>query len=337
MSTLKADTITAASTNGDLNLSGNGTGNVNLATGTELNGTALTSTFIASGGSGDGSGLTDLNASNLGSGTVPDARFPATLPAASGVNLTALNATNLGSGTVPDARFPATLPAASGVNLTALNATNLGSGTVATARLGSGTASSSTFLRGDGSWAAAGGGGLASVLVFTASGTWTKPADIKLIRVQLVGSGASGNSQGQGAGAGGYSEKVIDVTSISSETVTVGATVAGNTAGQTTSFGSHCSAAGGELGSTSGGGYGGEATGGDINITGGGGSYSSVTNTSGMGGASYFGSGQPGRSTTMDSSENDRMAFGSGGLGVNNGYTQEGTGVGGIVIVYEYK
>ena len=42
----------------------------------------------------------------------------------------------------------------SGANLTSLNATNLGSGTVPTARLGSGTASSSTFLRGDGSWQA---------------------------------------------------------------------------------------------------------------------------------------------------------------------------------------
>ena len=76
----------------------------------------------------------------------------------SGSGLTALNATNLASGTLPDARFPATLPAASGVNLTALNATNLGSGTVPTARLGSGTANSSVHLRGDGTWAAAGGG-----------------------------------------------------------------------------------------------------------------------------------------------------------------------------------
>jgi len=39
-----------------------------------------------------------------------------------------------------------------GSTLTALNATNLASGTVATARLGSGTASSSNFLRGDNSW-----------------------------------------------------------------------------------------------------------------------------------------------------------------------------------------
>jgi hypothetical protein len=63
------------------------------------------------------------------------------------------NASNLTTGTVPDARFPATLPAASGVNLTALNASNLGSGTVPTARLASGTANSTTYLRGDQTWA----------------------------------------------------------------------------------------------------------------------------------------------------------------------------------------
>ena len=45
----------------------------------------------------------------------------------------------------------------SGASLTALNASELGSGTVPTARLGSGTASSSVFLRGDSSWVAAGG------------------------------------------------------------------------------------------------------------------------------------------------------------------------------------
>jgi hypothetical protein len=116
-------------------------------------GVTVTGTFAATSMSGSGASLTGLNASNLSTGTVPDARFPATLPAASGVNLTALNASNLGSGTVPDARFPATLPAASGANLTSLNASNLSTGTVGTARLATGTANSSSYLRGDQTWA----------------------------------------------------------------------------------------------------------------------------------------------------------------------------------------
>ena len=60
----------------------------------------------------------------------------------SGASLTALNGSNIASGTVAAARID---------NLAASKIT---SGTVATARLGSGTANSSTFLRGDGSWAA---------------------------------------------------------------------------------------------------------------------------------------------------------------------------------------
>ena len=65
------------------------------------------------------------------------------------------------------------IPAINGSQVTALNASNLGSGTVPTARLGSGTANSSTFLRGDGSWAAAGGGTWELISSVTASSSAT--------------------------------------------------------------------------------------------------------------------------------------------------------------------
>ena len=63
-------------------------------------------------------------------------------------------ATGNGSGltNLPAANITGTLPAISGANLTNLDASDLASGTVPTARLGSGTASSSTFLRGDSSF-----------------------------------------------------------------------------------------------------------------------------------------------------------------------------------------
>tara|TARA_R100001443_G_scaffold70907_3_gene79249 strand:+ start:2602 stop:3405 length:804 start_codon:yes stop_codon:yes gene_type:complete len=51
------------------------------------------------------------------------------------------------------------IPAINGSQITALNATNLGSGTVPTARMGSGTASGSTVLHGNGTWAAVAAGG----------------------------------------------------------------------------------------------------------------------------------------------------------------------------------
>ncbi len=52
----------------------------------------------------------------------------------------------------------------------ASNASHLSSGTVATARLGSGTASSSTYLRGDQTWAAAGGGSTPTLAEILAQG-----------------------------------------------------------------------------------------------------------------------------------------------------------------------
>ena len=74
----------------------------------------------------------------------------ATTFSGSGSNLTGLPAANL-TGTIADARFPATLPAVSAANLTNIPAGNL-TGIVTSGRLGGGTASNTTFLRGDGTF-----------------------------------------------------------------------------------------------------------------------------------------------------------------------------------------
>lgn len=170
-----------------------------------------------------------------------------------GSNLTNLNASNLASGTVPDARFPATLPAASGANLTSLNASNLASGTVGTARLAtSGTASSSTYLRGDQTWAAvAGYSGPLAPQVFTSSGTFTVPAGITSIRAQVYGAGG-GSSRNAPGGTGGLGDAIITgLTPGATVSVTIGTggnggsgTGAGSTGG-TSSFGTYISATGG--------------------------------------------------------------------------------------------
>ena len=62
---------------------------------------------------------------------------------------------------------------------------------------------------------------ISSMSVFTSSGTWNRPADVKYIKVQVIGGGGAGGGHGEGGGAGGYSEEVINVESISSVYCTI--------------------------------------------------------------------------------------------------------------------
>ena len=70
--------------------------------------------------------------------------------------------------------------------------------------------------------------GLTSVQTFTSSGTWTRPTGITKVIVEIQGAGGSGTdgnstSVGMNNGAsGGYVKKLIDVSSITSATITVG-------------------------------------------------------------------------------------------------------------------
>jgi len=213
-------------------------------------------------------------------------------------------------------------------------------------------------------------GALISTQLFTSSGTWNRPSGTTKIRVTVTGGGGSasgvpgdlGNDMGGSGSAGGTAIKIIDVTSISSVSVTVGnggtvpLATSGSTgaAGQTSSFGSHCSASGGS-GAPS---YSntsnvsqfpsGDGSGGDINIRGGHGLYPKINESNAntisghMGGASYWGgSGRPAMDddftgANANFSGNAASGWGSGGAGAARSFSG-GNGKQGIVVVENFK
>jgi hypothetical protein len=227
-----------------------------------------------------------------------------------------------------------------------------------------------TLASGVPSWAAAaGGGGYASVQVFTSNGTWSRPTGILRVVVLVTAGGGGGggtvNDSSRGGGAGGGTAiETIDVSSTSSAAVTVGAAGAagasgGNDggAGGASSFASFCSATGGaggegstgpgsDLGATAGG----TGSGGDINLKGGdayhfarsgasNGSYNSEG--AARGGGSYWGPGGVGQYRGVSVGGGTTGTYGTGGGGsatasVAGGYAGA-VGGAGIVVVYEYK
>ncbi len=197
--------------------------------------------------------------------------------------------------------------------------------------------------------------GLASVQVFTSSGTWTRPSGITKVIIEVQGAGASGNAYDSAnrlrtGCAGGYAKKLLDVSSISSATITVGsggAAVSGNNPGND---GGNSSWADGTNTITGNGGdvqndvnlYAGDpgatATGGDINIQGQGSSNVATAYQSyslGGGGNSMLGFAGQYDDNSSNNRYPDAVGYGSGG---GSGYNvTSGAGAGGIVIVWEYK
>jgi hypothetical protein len=208
---------------------------------------------------------------------------------------------------------------------------------------------------------------LANTEYFTSTGTWTKPANLKYVIVEVLGGGGgSGGVQGSGSGqavsgdggAGGRSIKKILAASLgATETVTVGsggtAGAAGANAGGTggtSSFGSHCSATGGSGGgggssttanTVAAGGDGGNGSSGDLNIRGASGDNGRVGGGVGVpvgsGGSSPYGGG--GRKATNGGAQgNEALGYGSGGGGgfATTSSLAGRAGSGGLVIVNEY-
>ena len=194
--------------------------------------------------------------------------------------------------------------------------------------------------------------GFNSVQVFTASGSWTRPAGITKVIVEVQGAGGSGaaaaGATANGGAAGGYAKKFVDVSSVTASAIVIGAGGAvvtvpssGNAGGASTWIDT---ASGGSLTLTGSGGaaglnssyamaIGGTATNGDINIQGGDGGPSNGGYL-GLGGNSFYGDGGSSGYTAQGAAGVAR-GYGAGGGGGQAVASTAGTD--GIVIVWEYK
>ncbi len=161
---------------------------------------------------------------------------------------------------------------------------------------------------GSGGGGSGGAGGIKSVQVFTSSGTWTRPSNITKVMVYVTGGGGGGGLYATGLDAS-TSIKLIDVSGISTATITVGTGGAGAAYGTTGSAGGSSSWSDGTNTVTN-------TSGGDLNLSNGrfdaGSSASAIKTTGGFWGGTYGQGGTRG----SDPDEGANIPGGTGTDGV---------------------
>jgi hypothetical protein len=189
--------------------------------------------------------------------------------------------------------------------------------------------------------------GFASMQVFTGTSTWNRPAGIRFIKIKCQAGGGGASGHGESGAAGGYSERVLDVTGISSVAVTIGGGGGGTyysgagSDGGTTSFGPYCSAGGGHGANRQNqhsGGVSGAGSGGNLNIhTGSGGAHH---HSFGPGGTSHFGGPAPSGHPQGGHFAHNHQGHAAPGTGGTGGYFQGhrgSDGKAGIIVIEEFK
>ena len=189
--------------------------------------------------------------------------------------------------------------------------------------------------------------GIQGLSVFTGNSTWTRPTGVRYIRVQVQAGAGGGSGHGEGGGAGGYSERFLDVTAISSVSVTIGGGGSGTyysgpgNNGAASSFGPYCSASAGHGANRQNqhsGGVSGVGSGGTLNLHMGGGlshhAYSAQSCAD-----TYFGGGAVSSHPQGGHFAHNHQAHsapGSGGAGAHFHGHRGSDGRPGIIIVTNY-